>query len=799
MAEDNINFEVTGFESLRAQLREATIEFQRLKESGTATASEIDAAAARVGALRDEIGDAADTAAALGTAAGKFGAVTKGLASISGGFTAIQGAMALAGGSGKEFEKTMQKVQGAMALTQGLAQLSELGDAFGNMKKVAVNAFNSIKTAIGSTGIGLLVVALGAIYAYWDDIKAAVSGVSSEQEELNKKSQQNLDAQQKQLSAISEQENILKLQGMSEEQIYQLKLQQYDQTIAASKANIQNMETTATMQIEAAQRNQDILKGILDFLSLPLKALLSTVDAVGEALGQEWNLVQKLEGANKEIANFVFDPEATKAEAKKTIDEAKAGLTKLENDRAGMILQNQAKKKAEGEKALADQKEANDKENDLQKEHLKNLQKLKDEQYVIEAKTEEERAQRQLEVKQRQQRDELQVLIDGYTAKKKLTKEEEESLAALRKEYDQLVVTQKAETDALTKKQSDDKVKKDAEDLKKSREDRLNDLKEEYERAGGLIDDYYKKKETDLINADLSEKKMAEEMQKLELQKTEEKIALAKKAQEQILLDEKLSDEQKSKQAEEYSKKIIELDNQVAQIKKDNRDKEREETIANFNAALDVGASLAQGLMDLDKAKTDAALANANLSEAEREKIAKESFERQKKLQYAMALIDAAKTVTSILAQYPKFDGGIAMTAALVTAGIATAVNIAKIASTQYQSKSTSGTKTEAAGGDAKPAGSRYQMGGVLGGPSHDMGGIRTALGEVEGGEFIVNRRSTANFLPILEQINNLGNIPGPQIPQVVQSPIVKTYVVASDMTSQQEADARLSQLARLD
>ena len=76
------------------------------------------------------------------------------------------------------------------------------------------------------------------------------------------------------------------------------------------------------------------------------------------------------------------------------------------------------------------------------------------------------------------------------------------------------------------------------------------------------------------------------------------------------------------------------------------------------------------------------------------------------------------------------------------------------------------------------------------------MGGIKTALGELEGGEFVVNKKSTANFLPLLEQINSIGNTPGPNSSGQVQ--IVKTYVVASDMTSQQEADARLSQLARL-
>jgi hypothetical protein len=77
------------------------------------------------------------------------------------------------------------------------------------------------------------------------------------------------------------------------------------------------------------------------------------------------------------------------------------------------------------------------------------------------------------------------------------------------------------------------------------------------------------------------------------------------------------------------------------------------------------------------------------------------------------------------------------------------------------------------------------------------MGGIRTAMGELEGGEFVVNRRATANFMPILEAINSLGNTKAAEVP-MAQTPIVKTYVVATDMTSQQEANARLNALARL-
>jgi hypothetical protein len=597
---EQVPFEFTGFDSLRSQIREATLEYQKLLSDVNSTPQAIQAAASKVAELKDQFDDANDAVTAL-TGAGKIQAFGKGLTSISGGFTAIQGAITLAGGSGKDFEKTMQRLQGAMALTQGLSQLEDLGNAFGNMKKVAVNAFNAIKTAIGSTGIGLLVVALGAIYAYWDDITAAVSGVSSEQEELNKKTQENLTAQEKQLGAISEQENILKLQGKSEEEIYQLKLDQYDQTIAAARANVQNMETTAQMQVEAAQRNKDILVGILDFLTIPVEVLLKTVDAVGEALGQDFGLEKKFKDLKEGAANLVFDPEETKKEAQKTIDEAKKGLTKLENDRAGMVLQRQEKQKAANQKSIDEQKAQNQKENDLQKDHLKNTQKLKDEQYVLEATTEEERARRSLEVKQRQQRDELQVLIDGYTAKKKLTKEEEESLAALRGEQAQLLLTQQTETDALLKKQKDDAAKKALEDEKKAKEDRENAVKDEYEKTKGYVDDYYKQKQTDLLNANLSEEELAKQSAQLEIERLEaQKVA-----------------------AQDYGQSVIEIDNQIALVKKDNREKEREETIANAKLALDVAGSLASALMDLDKAKTDAALANASLTEEEREKIAK--------------------------------------------------------------------------------------------------------------------------------------------------------------------------------
>ena len=85
----------------------------------------------------------------------------------------------------------------------------------------------------------------------------------------------------------------------------------------------------------------------------------------------------------------------------------------------------------------------------------------------------------------------------------------------------------------------------------------------------------------------------------------------------------------------------------------------------------------------------------------------------------------------------------------------------------------------------------KYAQGGLLRGPSHAFGGILTQYGELEGGEYVINRRSTQAFMPILEQLNRIGNeMSSPQnllSTKQAQPIIVKSYVVSSEMTSRQE------------
>jgi hypothetical protein len=192
-----------------------------------------------------------------------------------------------------------------------------------------------MKAAIGSTGIGLLVVALGTLAAYWDDIKAAVSGVSAEQSKLNQKTDANVLAQQAKYDAISGQDNILKLQGKSERDILRIKQTQIQAVIKATEAQLVQQEATKKAQVAAAKRNQEILTGILTFLTAPLQLLLGTVDMVGKALGKDFNLRQ---GLNKSITSLVFDPKETADEGDKVINETKAKLAQLKNEAAGFTI-----------------------------------------------------------------------------------------------------------------------------------------------------------------------------------------------------------------------------------------------------------------------------------------------------------------------------------------------------------------------------------------------------------------------------------------------------------------------------
>ena len=359
--------------SLKSQLREAQQDVQKLADKFGATSTEAVNAAKRAAELKDKIGDAKSLTEAFNPDA-KFKALSASLSGVAGGFAAYQGAMGLVGVESKDLEKQLLKVQSAMAIAQGLQTLGEARDSFKQLKAVAVDALKGIKTEFLATGIGVFVVALGTIYAYWDDIKAAVSGVSEEQKKLNALSQKNLEQENEKLKAVGNQDNILKLQGKSEKEILDIKIKQTDEAIAANKINQENQIINNKLAVEGAKRNFDLLKSYIEFVSTPVRTIYETYATV---INKVIDLMNKIPGINIKykvdeklgnqavdyLAKLAFDPEKVKKDGEATVKASQDTINKLLNDRAGYQLGKMAiDKKAEltDEERLKKLKELND-------------------------------------------------------------------------------------------------------------------------------------------------------------------------------------------------------------------------------------------------------------------------------------------------------------------------------------------------------------------------------------------------------------------------------------------------------
>ena len=255
--------------------------------------------------------------------------------------------------AGKDLSAGMQigneAVRGLDRYTGGLAsKLVAVG-------KAAKLSGKAMKTALISTGIGALVVALGLVVQYWDDIVGLVDGVSSEQKDLLETTQKTLDVQEQQLKSTGQMENTLKLQGKSEKEITDLKRQQTDEIITSTELLLEQQKSQKKAQVEAAERNKSIAMGIITFLTAPIVMILSVVDALSaamEKLGIIDEATNLAEGYVEGVAEMLFDPEEVATKGDETINETENKLRQLKNTRDGYALQDKADaKKFADEKA----------------------------------------------------------------------------------------------------------------------------------------------------------------------------------------------------------------------------------------------------------------------------------------------------------------------------------------------------------------------------------------------------------------------------------------------------------------
>ena len=407
----NIGQSITSLKELKDAIKAAKDEQIAMANKFETTSQEAINASKKLAALKDSVDDLNDSSKSL---------KGSGFEMLKQGFSQIrEGLMNL------DFDKVK-------------TGLTAMGSGFTSMAKTAKAAFTGIKGAIAATGIGLLVIALGTIYAYWDDIKGVVSGLTTEQKRLNAEAEKNVKIAQDNLDLISQQENILKLQGKTEKEILNMKIAATDQAIEAAIIDLKRAQDTKQAQIDAAKRNREILEGTIDFVTKPLMLLLQGIDLAGKALGSDFGLAKGFKGS---IANLIVDPVKVEADLNGSIAAQEKALRKLQNDRAGHEIRIEDIGKEGNKKDIDGTKETVDKKKQLLEDFAKTqktaeeneLQAIKDKyKDVLAAEIEGSESKKQL---LENEQAELKVITDKYEAERRIKTEEElKSLVELQNE-----------------------------------------------------------------------------------------------------------------------------------------------------------------------------------------------------------------------------------------------------------------------------------------------------------------------------------------------------------------------------
>ena len=198
-------------------------------------------------------------------------------------------------------------------------------------------------------------------------------------------------------------------------------------------------------------------------------------------------------------------------------------------------------------------------------------------------------------------------------------------------------------------------------------------------------------------------------------------------AQRQKLDDEIALLEEKYNEMEELEQRHADKINAIEDEISNARGARRDHLVDMYNEEI-----AAQRRAFIEKQKLDAEMRR---KEEEQKALERAERKRQNQIQFQQAIVSQALAIMNAFATKPFVPVGLAMGALATTL---TGVQLVLMKKAQQASE-------------------RYADGGVIQGKSHAQGGVKVLGGkaEVEGGEYITNKRTTALNQPVLEYINS--------------------------------------------
>ena len=168
---------VKTMKDFKAEIKQAREDLINIQATFGATSKEAFNAAKRVAELQDNLKEANETAQ-LFDPGNKFQVIGNAVRGLVGGFTALQGALALVGVEGEDVQKTLVKVQSALALTEGLNTIADVGKDFKRLGSILVQT-------LGKSGaIGLAIAGVAALTVYLADLFSSTTAEERALKEL---------------------------------------------------------------------------------------------------------------------------------------------------------------------------------------------------------------------------------------------------------------------------------------------------------------------------------------------------------------------------------------------------------------------------------------------------------------------------------------------------------------------------------------------------------------------------------------------------------------------------------------
>ena len=282
---------------------EGTVEFLKLARAA--------------GELKDKVDDSNEAINAMNP--NKFQAVATFAASAAGGISAVTGAMGLFGEQSEEVTKTLAKVQSAMALSQGLAALSELPKAWNNLKaamsstalvqKIVTAGQWLWNAAMMANPIGLIIAGVAALTAGIYLLVKAFSSSNVEQERQIKLTKDlNAASIEGAKNAAVERNNLDNLYKASTDQTKSLK-ERKEAQVELQKTyplTFKNFTDEDFALGKAKERYDDLSKSIL--AASMIKAKQGVLDKAAMAFAEEEQVV--LNEIKEKSAKFGYAAEA---------------------------------------------------------------------------------------------------------------------------------------------------------------------------------------------------------------------------------------------------------------------------------------------------------------------------------------------------------------------------------------------------------------------------------------------------------------------------------------------------------